>query len=212
MNKVIGWARVSVSKPLEHQKYKINQYCEKNGLEVGEWFETKVSTRKTFSERRIVELMDIITSEHTVIMTDLSRLGRSVKENLELLDMFLEKNCRVILIKESIDFRGELKGIQKMQYVMISSFAELERERHSENTKEALASLKAKGIKLGAPKGKLQKSVLDDKKDEIVELLAKRISVQNIQRLLGGCSYNNYRLYIKSRNLMKEALKLSTKV
>ena len=49
----------------------------------------------------------------------------------------------------------------KIMVTMFSLFAELERDLISARTKEALASKKAQGIKLGKPKGTIQKSKFD---------------------------------------------------
>ena len=64
-------------------------------------------------------------------------------------------------------------------------FSELERDLISLRTKEALASKKRQGIKLGKPKGTIQKSKFDKDIDKIKELLELGLSVRKIAKFLG---------------------------
>ena len=62
--------------------------------------------------------------------------------------------------------------------------SQIERSMISHRTREALARLKAEGKQLGRPKGSLSKSKLDNKKDYICELLAKKVSTASIAKIL----------------------------
>ena len=58
MKRTIAYLRVSSFKQdLDNQKYEITEYCKKNDIEVSEWLEVEMSTRKTKKERRIDELL-----------------------------------------------------------------------------------------------------------------------------------------------------------
>ena len=70
----------------------------------------------------------------------------------------------------------------------------------SERTKEGLAAAKAKGTRLGRPKGARGKSVLDGKEDEICILLEKQVSKASIAKIL-GVSRIAVHHFIRSRNL-----------
>jgi DNA invertase Pin-like site-specific DNA recombinase len=68
----------------------------------------------------------------------------------------------------------------KVMITLFGLFAELERDLVSQRTKSALDALKAKGIKLGKPKGTRQKTSLDKDRDKILELLNLGLSAQKI--------------------------------
>ena len=63
-------------------------------------------------------------------------------------------------------------------------FAEVERNLIAERTKEGLAAAKAKGKRLGRPKGAWGKSKLDGKEQEIMLLLQKHVSKASIARIV----------------------------
>ena len=83
-------------------------------------------------------------------------------------------------------------------------FAELERDLVSLRTKEALASKKAQGVKLGKPKGTIQASKFDKDRDRIEELLGLGLSVRKIAKLLGYSNHVGLNTYVKKRKLREE--------
>lgn len=66
---------------------------------------------------------------------------------------------------------------------MLSLFAELERDFISMRIKEGLKAVKAKGVKLGRPKGP-GKSKLGEHKNEIIALLKTRVQKKNSGKIL----------------------------
>ena len=72
-----------------------------------------------------------------------------------------------------------------MIVTLFGLFAEIERTLLSLRTKEALAVAKAAGKRLGRPQGRLGKSKLDGKKEEIKTLLALRVSKASIAKITG---------------------------
>jgi len=88
----------------------------------------------------------------------------------------------------------------KVVVFMFSLFAELERDLISRRTKQALAVRKADGVILGKPKGTIQKSVLDEHKDQIVEFLNLGVSKSSIAKIFKTSRVNLFN-YIRSRKL-----------
>lgn len=61
------------------------------------------SSRSSIKQRRIDELTEKLISSDTVIATELSRLGRSTSEVIDLINILLKSGIRVILIKQNLD-------------------------------------------------------------------------------------------------------------
>ncbi len=139
----------------------------------------------------------------TLIVTELSRLGRSTAEVIGLVNELIKKQVRVIAIKQGLDIKQHDMN-SKVMITLFSLFAELERDLISSRTKEALASKKAQGIKLGKPKGTIQKSKFDKDVTKIKELLQLGLSVRKIAIFLGYTSHIGLNIYVKKRGLRYE--------
>ena len=62
-----------------------------------------ISSRKTSKQRRIDELLQILNQTDTLIVTELSRLGRSTAEVIALVNALIQRNIRLITIKQNLD-------------------------------------------------------------------------------------------------------------
>ena len=74
----------------------------------------------------------------------------------------------------------------KIVITLFSLFAELERDLISLRTREALATKKLQGVKLGKPKGTIQKSKFDTDLEQIEELLKLGVSVRTPVAFVGA--------------------------
>jgi DNA invertase Pin-like site-specific DNA recombinase len=134
----------------------------------------------------------------------LSRLGRSTAEVIALVNALVERNIRLIAIKQNLDIsRQDMNS--KIIITLFSLFAELERDLISLRTREALAAKKAQGRPLGKPKGTLQKSKFDQDVARIKELLGYGLSVRKIAKVLGYSSHIALNTYINKRGLREAA-------
>ena len=80
---IYGYVRVSTQgQNFDSQKNAISRYCVDQKLLVDEWIELEISSRKSTEKRRIDELLDKLVSGDTIIVSELSRIGRSIKETL----------------------------------------------------------------------------------------------------------------------------------
>ena len=123
-------------------------------------FVLTISSRKTSKQRRIDELLQILNQTDTLIVTELSRLGRSTAEVIALVNALIQRNIRLITIKQNLDIQQQDMN-SKIIITLFSLFSELERDLISLRTKEALSAKRAQGQILGKPKGTLQKSKFD---------------------------------------------------
>ena len=159
---------------------------------------------KKFRRKSIVELLEILHSGDTLIVTELSRIGRSTSEVIDIINEFMKKEINIIIIKQNlkINLHNKNDPISKIMLTILSLFAELERDLISHRTKEALKNKKAQGILLGKPIGTIQKSIFDKDKDRIIELLKLGLSVRKIAKThLKLKHYNNLNEYINKRKL-----------
>ena len=171
MKKVYAYLRKSTDhQNTENQELAIYKYAEQHGIKIDQWFDVSCSSRKSTKERRIDEMLEILNEEDTLIVSELSRLGRSVGQILSLVDQLVKNRITVITLKENIRLAGKQNLQSKIMITMIRLFAEIERDLISERTKEGLAIARANGKLLGRPKGP-GKSKLDKYREEIVALL-----------------------------------------
>lgn len=201
MGKIVAYLRASTDKQdLSHQKLEILEFARRQGLRVDAYVELTLSSRKTSKQRRIDELVQRLDEADTLIVTELSRLGRSTAEVIALVNALVQRNIRVITLKQHLDIsRQEMNS--KIIIPLFSLFAELERDLISLRTREALAAKKAQGRPLGKPKGTLRKSKFDQDVARIKELLGYGLSVRKIAKVLGYSSHMALNTYINKRGL-----------
>ena len=155
MGKIVAYLRASTDKQdLNHQKLEILEFARKKEIRIDEFVEITISSRKTSKQRRIDELVGMLTETDTLVVTELSRLGRSTAEVIALVNALILRNIRVITIKQNLDIANQDMNA-KIIITLFSLFGELERDLISLRTKEALAAKKASGQQLGKPKGTL---------------------------------------------------------
>lgn len=199
-NQIVGYCRVSTEEQdLKNQRLEILEYVSKNDLKITTWIEKKVSSRKSTKERLIDTLLEQLNKGDTLIVAELSRLGRSVGQIAIIVNTLVETGVRLICLKENIKLNGSPDIQSKVMLTMFSLFAEIERDLISERTKAGLARARAEGKLIGRPKG-LGKSMLDGKEEEIRELLKKQVSISSIAKIF-NVSWPCARHFIKTRQL-----------
>ena len=153
-----------------------------------------------FGEIILPDLLTILQPTDVLLVSELSRLGRSVGQIISIVEKLIVKSVRLVAIKEGIDLAGAADLQTKVMITLFSLFAEIERDLISERTKEGVMAARAKGKILGRPKGVLGKSRLDGKEEEIKLLLQKRGSKSAIARIL-EVPDPTLRHFIKTRRL-----------
>jgi DNA invertase Pin-like site-specific DNA recombinase len=66
---------------------------------VDEFVEITMPSRKTSKQRRIEEVLQMLADSDTLIVTELSRLGRSTAEVIALVNELVARNIRIIILK-----------------------------------------------------------------------------------------------------------------
>lgn len=179
-----GYIRVSSDKStVENQRFEITRFAKENNIEINGWIEETISGTKNPDKRKLGELLNQINSDDLIICSELSRLGRSLYVIMDILAYCMAHNCKVWTIKDNFRLGDDIQS--KVLAFAFGLSAEIERNLISQRTKEALARKKAEGIKLGRPKGAVNKHTkLTGKEITIQCLLNEGTSYAQIARLL----------------------------
>jgi DNA invertase Pin-like site-specific DNA recombinase len=196
--RTVAYLRVSTDgQDLEKNKADILHLANEKGL-MGqvEFVEEKVSGRVSWKERKIKGIIDDLGKGDNLIVSELSRLGRSMLEIMEILSICKQTRVNIYAVKGNWSLNGMQSELLAMVFAMA---AEIERDLMRARTKEALRARKAAGVKLGRPKGP-GKSKLDKFRPEI-EALLKNGSTQAYIAKRYGSTPANLCLWLRKRNI-----------
>ena len=199
--KTVAYLRVSTrSQDLANQKLAILDYAQKQQFVVDRFVEIQVSSRKARQRESIEKLLRELAEGDRLIVSELSRLGRSLGQVIQIVDTLVHRKIRFIAIKEGIELDGKQDLQTKVMVALFGLFAEVERDLISERTKEGMAAARAQGKMIGRPKGLPGKSKLDGKENDLRELMGKGLSISSIAKLL-GVSRNALYHFIETRKI-----------
>src|ERR1700730_2465137 len=166
---VIGYLRVSTAdQNIEKNKADILQLANHHDLGRVSFVEEKISGKVSWRERKLAEVLESLQANDAIVVSELSRLGRSMLECMEILSVASQKRISIYSVKGA--WRLDQSIQSKIIAMAFSMAAEIERDLISQRTKEALRFKKAQGMKLGRPTGP-GKSKLDPYRPEIESLL-----------------------------------------
>ena len=182
---IYGYIRVSSDKQtVENQRFEINNFCEKNNMQIDGWIEETISGTKAYNKRQLGILLKRVKKDDLIICAELSRLGRNLFMIMEILNICMTKECKVWTIKDNYRLGEDIQS--KVLAFAFGLSAEIERNLISQRTKEALARKRAEGVTLGRPKGRKtspEKHKLYGKRKLISELLAVGMSQRAIAKI-----------------------------
>lgn len=181
-----GYIRVSTDKQTtQNQKFEIKNYAKERNIIIDEWIEETISATKKLEQRKFGQLLKKMKKGDTLIVSELSRMGRNLMQIMKILHDCMEKDIQVFTIKERYELGNNINS--KVLAFAFGLSAEIERNLISQRTKEALARKKAEGVVLGRPIGSKSATLkLTGKEEEIKKLLKKKISYSGIGRILGA--------------------------
>ncbi len=143
-----GYARVSTEQQnLDRQLDMLTQYG------VDHIFNEKMTGTKR-DRPELNKLLDRLMAGDTVVVESLSRLGRSTKDLIELVELFEKKQVHLVSLKEQIDTSTPAG---KLLFTLMSAIAQFERDVIAERTREGLNAARARGRIGGRPRANEQK-------------------------------------------------------
>ena len=194
----IAYLRVSTEgQDLEKNKIEILKLANSNKLGNVEFVEEKVSGKISWKKRKIADIIESLAEGDSLLLPEISRLGRSMLEIMEILAIATEKKINVYSVKGNWTLNNTIQS--KIIAFAFTMAAEIERELISSRTREALAAKKAAGVKLGRPKG-IGSSKLDEKRLEIEALLANGSTKRFIAKRY-DCSEAGLHHFLKKHNI-----------
>jgi DNA invertase Pin-like site-specific DNA recombinase len=186
--RTVGYLRVStIDQDLEKNKSDILHLANERRLVPVEWVEEKVSGTKDWRKRKLGEVMTTLQTGDTIIVSELSRLGRSTLQILEVMQEAKKKGIAVHAIKNGWSLNGTMES--KIVLQVLAMVSEIERDLISARTKEGLKARKEAGVKLGRPKGP-GKSKLDIHREDIIEDLQRGVTKTRIAKRYGTTPEN----------------------
>ena len=208
MSKAVIYARVSSvgeRQSTERQVADLKRYAAASGMEVIAVYEEKASGAKKDREQ-LAECLAFLKgggAEH-LLVTELSRLGRSLRQVLEVVDELTERGVNIYFQDHGMNTlttKGTTNQVTKLLISMLGSFAEVEREQIASRLQSGRELAKVKGVKMGRPRG----TGLTDE-----ELLAKYPKA--VKRLQAGRTIREvageFGLSTKTVQKIKNALKV----
>lgn len=196
---IYGYIRVSSDKQtVENQRFEINNFCKRQGMQVEGWISETISGTKSYSKRALGKLLRHVKKDDLIICAELSRLGRNLFMIMEILNICMSKECRVWTIKDNYRLGDDIQS--KVLAFAFELSAEIERNLISQRTKEALSRKKSEGVILGRPIGaktRPERLQLYPKRELIAQLLKEKISKRKIAKIC-KCDRNTLTRYINS--------------
>ena len=108
---VIAYLRVSKEKQfLANQKEEIMRFEEKNGVSIDKWYTETVSGSVSTKDRKLSELLKRMHPGDTLIVTEISRLSRTLLEIMTILNFCIKKQVVLYSTKEGYVFQDDINS------------------------------------------------------------------------------------------------------
>lgn len=194
-----AYLRVSTDRQdVKNQKLGVLDYCNNHSITPLKFIEDTVSGKTPWRERAIGTVIEKSIKGDAIIVAEVSRLGRSTLQVLEILETAAQKGVSVHIAKNRMVMDGSMQAT--ITVTILGLAAQIEREFISARTKEALSKSKIDGVKLGRPKGQAELLKLDAFHAEIAGYLKKGINKRAIAKLI-ECSPSTLYKWLKRRHI-----------
>ncbi|EGT3656561.1 recombinase family protein [Clostridioides difficile] len=157
MMKVLGYCRCSTNEEkqdIDRQIRDIKQLAKAHGHELSNKnIFTEYESGAKIDRIELNRMLDSLGEGDIIISTEVSRISRSTKQLINILELVKEKKNKLILGWFVVDCtKGSLDAMTEGMLKMMGVFAEMERAMTSDRVKSGMANAKAKGKNIGRPK------------------------------------------------------------
>ncbi|MGM9743327.1 MAG: recombinase family protein [Candidatus Cryptobacteroides sp.] len=196
----IGYLRVSTGKQNpENQKDEIRRFCEEKNLSIDGWVTETVSGKIPYRKRKLGRTLRQMKSGDIIIVTEISRLSRSLTEIMSIMGECLERHIGIYTTKERYTFDDSINS--KVLCFAFGLVAEIERNLISMRTKEALALKKSEGVVLGRHKGsKVKMQLIEQNYPRIKTMLHNGVSITRMCKRIGVSRNTWYKYQAMKKN------------
>ena len=188
---VTAYLRVSTARQHpENQRGEITRYAQIKGMEIDRWETEIVSGKTDRRDRKLGRVVKRLRRGDVLIVTELSRLSRSLHEIMQIMKYCVDHQVEVHSTKDGYIFDDSINS--KVLSFAFGLAAEIEHKLISQRTREAMALCKAEGKHMGRRKGSdVKMQLLERHKVQIAADLAAGKSIAALCREL-GVSYNTF--------------------
>ena len=195
MKKAVIYARVSSTNDRQdtgRQIKDLENYARSQDIEIVKTYEEHISGAKKIEERQILtECLEYCTrnSVDFLLLSELSRLGRSTLQVLRSLEMLHEAKVSVYIQNlglYTLQADGKVNPIASIMVTVLAEMANIERSNIQYRLNSGRANYVANGGKLGRKRGSTKsEEKLREEYKETIALLKKGYSIRNIAKLQG---------------------------
>ena len=188
---LVGYARVStLDQKLDRQ---IDQ-LEKYGIDRRNIYFEKVTGKKKERPELNKMIAELVPGD-LVVIADLTRISRSTRDLLDIVDRIKQKGAAIRSIKDTWLDTSSDNPYNDFLLTVMSGLSQLERDLTSQRTKEGLASAKTRGRIGGRP------SKINEKSETVMLFLNSGYSIKRIEEEAGISRSTIYRIKREYENI-----------
>ena len=127
--RTVAYLRVSTpQQDVGSQRLAILEYARKHDFRIDDFIEATASGQASEKRRRLDELMHVLQRGDRLVVSELSRLGRSLGQIVAILDALAKAGVAFVAMKENIRIEGKRDIQTKVMTTLFALFAEVERD------------------------------------------------------------------------------------
>jgi DNA invertase Pin-like site-specific DNA recombinase len=202
---VFGYIRVSTDKQdVESQKIGIVGKAKELGLKIDEWISDEgVSGTMEYNKRNLGVLMERAKDGDSIIVSEISRLARSVFMLFRIIEFCTQiNNIAIYSVKDNITAlkKGDIMSTMAICFFGIS--AQIERDMIVKRTIEGLERRRQAGVIFGRPIGAKNKngSKVKNKIRDIKKYISQGLSVYRISKII-RCNKVTLKRFVLDQNI-----------
>lgn len=192
MGEKIGYARVST-----REQNLVSQEDALNKAGCIRIFTDKISG-KEFNRKGLTACMDYLRSGDTLVIYRLDRLGRSVKEMLDLCAQLENRHIKLVSLQDNLDTST---AVGRFTMQILASLAEYNRNLILEGCKAGIEAAQKRGVKFGRQEGAKMKK---PKKEAAIRLYKAGSSIPQIMEITGIRSKQTIYNYLNEERIQPD--------
>lgn len=194
---IYGYYRVSSDdQTCESQRLGVLAYAKSHDLVINkEYFDEGVSGAVEVKKRKLHNIVQQAKAGDKLIVSELSRIGRSTFDVLNTIHTLNKKGVDVYLVKQNMLIDRSPMG--KLMVAIMAAFAEMERDLMIQRTMEGLKRARENGKHLGRPHGGTWRKL---KAGEVLKMAEKGLNKAQLARYF-KCHWQTMHRFMRENNI-----------